>query len=258
MRMAPHSGVGGGDTQAQEAHGCAGEHAHHHIGGGKNHRRADHVGQQVAEQNPRVGKTGHTGGLNKLRILEHQHFAAHQLGIAHPSHQPQGDEEVDESLAQDGHNGDDQDGEGEGHHDVGNTHEQAVQYAAVIAGQQADHAADQEGDHHAQHADKQVNTGTPHHPGEDIPPVEIGAEPMLCAGGLIGDGDIGGNGIIGRNQLGKKGEHHHQNDNGHPHHKRGANQPGGHHPFLLQGADAVITFHVYPPFYRLTLGSRKE
>ena len=173
----------------------------------KTHRRADHVGQQVAEQNPRVGKTGHTGGLNELRILEYQHFTAHQLGIAHPSHQPQGDEEVDESLAQDGHNGDDQDGEGEGHHDVGNTHEQAVQYAAVIAGQQADHAADQEGNHHAQHADKQVNTGTPHHPGEDVPAVEVGAEPVLRAGGLIGDGDIGGNGIIGRNQLGKKGEH---------------------------------------------------
>ena len=95
---APFRG-GGLDAQTQEAHGRAGEHAHHHIGGGKNHRRADHVGQQVAEQNPRVGKTGHTGGLNELRILEYQHFTAHQLGIAHPSPQPQGDEEVDESLA---------------------------------------------------------------------------------------------------------------------------------------------------------------
>ena len=46
---------------------------------------------------------------------------------------------IDQSLAQDGHDGDDQDGEGEGHHDIGDAHEQAVQEAAVVAGQQSDH-----------------------------------------------------------------------------------------------------------------------
>ena len=108
----------------------------------------------------RRGEAGHPRGLDELRVLEHQHLAAHQLGVAHPPHQPQGDEQVDQSLAQDGHDGDDQDGEGEGHHDIGDAHEQAVQEAAVVAGQQSDHAAHQKGNHHAQHADEQIDAGT--------------------------------------------------------------------------------------------------
>ena len=198
----------------------------------------------MAEQNPRVGEARHPGGLDKLRVLEHQHLAAHQLGVAHPPHQPQGDEQVDESLPQDRHDGDDQDGEREGHHDVGDAHEQAVQHATIVAGQQADHAADQEGDHHPQHADEQIDAGAPHHPGEDVPAVEVGAEPVLRAGGLVGHGDVSGDGVVGGDHVGEQGEEHHQQDDDKADHEGGPGQPCRHGALLLQGADTVITFHI--------------
>ena len=158
----------------------------------------------MAEQNPGVGEAGHPRGLDELRVLEHQHLAAHQLGVAHPPHQPQGDEQVDQSLAQDGHDGDDQNGEGEGHHDIGDAHEQAVQEAAVVAGQQSDHAAHQKGNHHAQHADEQIDAGTPDDAGEDVATVEVRTEPVGRTGGLVGHGDVGGDGIVGGDELGNR------------------------------------------------------
>ena len=57
---------GGLNAQAQEAHGCAGQHAHDHIAGRENDGGRDHVGQHMPQQDARVGEPGHPGCLDEF------------------------------------------------------------------------------------------------------------------------------------------------------------------------------------------------
>jgi hypothetical protein len=110
---------------------------------------------------------------------------------------------------------------------VGDAHDDAVHPAAVIAGEEPQHRADDTSHHHGADAHQQRNSGAIKAAGKHIPAQRVGAQQMLrytalTPGGrdqLLGHVDLGG--VPGGDGSGENGrqQNHHQNDEAHCAHR---------------------------------------
>ncbi len=119
---------------------------------------------------------------HKVPTLHGERLSADDAGIRNPAHRPDGDEEVEQARSERGDDGQHQHQEREGKEDVGDPHEDAIDPATEVSGDQAEDAADDERHPGPSEADGEIGAPTVEQPAEHIPAIRrIGAEDV--AGG---------------------------------------------------------------------------
>ena len=111
-----------------------------------------------------------------FHLLRDHHLGAHHPGIADPAHQADRDIHIDQAGPQHRDDGDHQDEEGKGDHDVDQPHHAYVDKQTVIAGERAHQAADDEGRKHGEKPDLQIDRCTIDDPQQHVAPQTVGAE----------------------------------------------------------------------------------
>ena len=143
-----------------------------------------------------LGQNGLGGGADgpgcqhELLLLEPQHLTAHHPGHIHPVDRAQGDDDAVEPGAQDHHDENDIEGEGDGADDVHNAHHHRVGRPAQIAGEAAVEDPDDQIHQHGHEGHGQRNPGAVHQPGQDVPPQGVGAQKVGAVPHMAGGVDI--------------------------------------------------------------------
>jgi len=92
----------------------------------------------VPKHDPQVPIAQRPRGHHVIQAFGHEDFAAHNTGIGDPTHQPDGDEHVEQARPQYGDDGQHQHNERKGEEDVDDAHQDRVDPASVEAGDQTD------------------------------------------------------------------------------------------------------------------------
>ena len=145
----------------------------HEDGGGDEHGGGDQdrphgVGDQVPGQDRAGGRADGPGGQHELLLLQAEDLAPDHLGHAHPVHAAQSDDDALELLAEDLHDQDDVQGEGDGADDLHDAHHHRVHRAPQIARDPAVHDPDGQVHQHGHEGHQQGHPGAVHQPGEDV------------------------------------------------------------------------------------------
>ena len=167
-----------------------------HSDSGLHDDRLHDVGQDVADEDAEIGGSEGARGFDVFALAGGQHLGADQAGVADPSADDEGQDEVPQAGAEKGDEGDGQQDTGERekrvHHD---DVDEAVDPSAVVSGERADEGAEQErsGDHRA--ADDHGVAGSVEDAGEQVAAQFVGAAEVVQAGRLEADGEVDEGGI---------------------------------------------------------------
>ena len=167
---------GGLDAQPQVAEGDDGEDVLDDVGHRVDDRLRDHVGQQVAPDDPHAGQAARLGGEDVLLSLGDGDLAAGDAGVGDPADGGDGDVDALLAAAEDEHQRDDQHEEGEGDDDVDDAHDDGVNPAAEVAGQAAQDRAENEREDHRDDGDAQVHLAAVEQPGPGVAAFLVSAE----------------------------------------------------------------------------------
>src|SRR5215212_7380647 len=120
-------------TQAEKAERGAEQDVEHRVRHGKDNRRRDDIGQDVAANDPCRTVAKRFGGENILLILGNENLPSHQARVGNPADQSDTNEKVTQPGSEHGDDADDKDDEGESHDEVDDAHDNRVDLAAEIA-----------------------------------------------------------------------------------------------------------------------------
>ena len=141
------------DAQAEEAQGRRVENGSGDAERGAHDDRGHHVGQDVAEDDQRIGVADHAGGGDVVGLLDGEDLAAHDAGVLGDGHETDGDDRLVDATAERRHERDRQENRGDGEHHVHEAHDDRVDHAALVAGDRAQRHADRERDRHGEQTD---------------------------------------------------------------------------------------------------------
>ena len=130
-------------------------------------------------------------GLHELPPLHREDHRPDEPDVVR--RRPRGDRDhgVQEARAEDGHEDDREQEVGEGEEEVGGAHDEALEQAAVEAGEEAEHHAHRHagGDRHD--ADREGEPDAEQEPAEEAAADPVGAERILAAGRLEAEPEVG-------------------------------------------------------------------
>ncbi len=118
------------------------------------------------------------GGLHVLALPDREDLPAHHPRVDYPRGHPDHDDDVAQARAEHPDHRDGEQDERERELDVGQAHQEVVDPAAEVAGDEADDHAEQARDEHRGEPDHQRDARAEDDAGEDVAPEVIGAERM--------------------------------------------------------------------------------
>jgi len=215
------TGGGGRDAEAEEAEGGFCEDGAGHADGGLNDDGLQDVGEDVADEDAEGAGSECAGGLDVLAVSGAHDLGADKAGVADPTADGEGEDEVAETGAEEGDEGDGEEDSGEGEegvHEVGG--EEGVHEATAVSGDGADHQADGEGDGDDADGDEQGDTRAEEDAGEDVAAKFICTKEMRVGGGEQACGQVEGGGVCRGEMGGKDGDKGEGSEEGEPHYRR--------------------------------------
>ena len=142
------------------------------------HDGREQVGHHVAGEDLPVGAAQRARRLHELALAHREHHPAHQPRVDGEAHDGDGDHGVAEPGAQPGHDGDGEEDEGEGHQDIGEPHDEGLDPATVVAGEEPEAHAHQHRRRRGADPREQRDARAPDETAEEIAAELVGAERM--------------------------------------------------------------------------------
>ena len=128
------------------------------------------VGEQVAPEDAAVARAERAGGQHVVGTAEDQHLAPHQPRHGGPADDADDDEHDRKRRAHRRGDRDEQQQRREGEGDVGKPHDDGVDPAAVVAGDEAQGDAEERGDGLGDEADAERDAGAVDDPAQESRP----------------------------------------------------------------------------------------
>lgn len=122
--------------------------------------------------------------MNKIAIFEGEDFGTDEAGDAHPAGEADDDHDIEQGWGEEGDDGENEEDGGEAEHDIGGTHEEAIEPAGAEGGDGADEDAQDCGQANGNEPDAEAGLGTIEQAAENIAAEAVGAEPELVVGSL--------------------------------------------------------------------------
>ena len=125
---------------------------------------------------------------DELSFLQREDFGPDDPRIEHPPGEPEDDDHLVQPGAEDGDDRDDQQNEGQGQPEIGETHQHLVHQAAVEPGDDAGEDTDHARDQHRGDTDSERDLRAEHEPTEQVTtelvrPEHVGRVPSAQTGG---------------------------------------------------------------------------
>src|SRR5690606_30694560 len=150
---------------------------------GDDDQGADGVGQHVPEDHAEGTATERDRAGDVVLLLDPQHLAAHQPGIARPGHDGDRQHEVVDRLPEDDDDDQRDHQVGQRDHDVGEAHDDVVEDAADVAGDAPQYQPHDQADADHDDADAEGRARAPDEAVEDVVAAAGRAEQRLAVGG---------------------------------------------------------------------------
>ncbi len=125
-----------------------------------------------------MARSERAGGVDEIPGPEREALAAHDAGDGRPGDEPDDHRGVEEARSEERHHDEDEEQRRDRHEHVGDAHDAGVHRAAEVAGGAAHGGADQDREARREESDLERHAGAPDHPGQDVPPEPVGAEPV--------------------------------------------------------------------------------
>jgi len=197
--------VQGGDLQQGEREGECGLHD----------EGRHQVGEDVAQEDARVAGPDRADGLDEDFLFELQGEAEDDAGRAREEINPDGDDDIGETGAQDGEEGQSQQQGGKGHHHVYQPHGHEAKLP-VISGQHPDRDSEGDGVEDDPHAADEGQASAVDDAAEEVAAEMVRPEPVGSAGALQALGGVQPHGIMGGDERGEERQHQDQADHARP------------------------------------------
>ena len=176
-------GCGRGDAETEEAERGFRENGSGHADGGLHDERLDDVRKDVTEKDAGIGGAEGSGCLDELALTDGHDLGSDEARVADPTGEGEGDDQVDESWAKEGHEGDGKQDARKREEGVGDVDiEDGVGEAAIETGQCACGKTDGDGQGDDRDCDGEGDARAKKDAGEDIATEFIRTEQMAAAG----------------------------------------------------------------------------
>ena len=175
----------------------------------------------MGEHDPQGGRPQDALSVAELLVFGHHDLASDHPG--EPGHiaDADGQNDVEYAGAQNGHQQDGQQDEGEGEHAVHDAHDDRVHHAAGVAGDEPQQDADDAAQHSGADGHHDAHPGAVEEPAEEVAPQVVGAQDMpLGEGRQVGLQDVDLIGVVGGEHRGQHAHEDHQTDDDQTHHGR--------------------------------------
>ena len=149
-------------------------HGEHRLG--DEQRR--HVGQDVPADDVEVAGAQAPRAAHEAALLERVHLGAHHVGDAHPAEQADDEHDVVDRLPEQRREHDHQGQRRDDEEEVGDAGHRGLPPAALVAGEDAERAADQHGDERGGEADEHRVLGAGDDQAEHVDAGVVGAQPV--------------------------------------------------------------------------------
>lgn len=170
-------------TQPQKAERGLGEHGSGHADGGLHHQWLNDIGQNVTQKNAEVARAQRARSFDKLALPHGQHLRPDKAGVANPSANRQGKDQIEKSGAKKRHKGNGEQDSRHGHEGIHGEHvDDGIQNAAVKTGDAAEDKPQQQGNCYDGSCNLQRDARAINDARKNIAAQFVRAEPMLRTG----------------------------------------------------------------------------
>ncbi|CDN42283.1 hypothetical protein BN871_BC_00130 [Paenibacillus sp. P22] len=209
------------DAEAEEAEYGLAENRAADIQRGDDDQQRHQIGKQMVEQLAAAAQAEHRRRLHELAFPEAENLAPDHAGQSRPADDRQHDHDdvhpvVGRNLPfREERACDEEQGKaGNGQQQIRHSHDDLIGYAAVIAGDDAEQAAQQDGQHHGCQSYRERDAARLEHAGQHIPAERIVAQPVLGAWGFVHQRHIDLVVRVRREQGAEEADRKHEDDDG--------------------------------------------